>query len=66
MLSEAYLPRVAKEPHFFSFLKGRESSPWCLQQLELPYEVKIYKRTNEKLAPPELKAIHPLGKVRSR
>ncbi|ORY72394.1 glutathione S-transferase [Leucosporidium creatinivorum] len=35
---------------------------WLLEELELPYEVKIYKRTSEKLAPPELKAIHPLGK----
>jgi hypothetical protein len=34
-------------------------------QLELPYEIKKYERNpTTKLAPPELLAIHPLGKVR--
>ncbi|MFT7027654.1 MAG: glutathione S-transferase [Paracoccaceae bacterium] len=36
---------------------------WLLEELGLPYEIKIYKRdavTN--LAPPELLAAHPLGK----
>lgn len=36
---------------------------WLLEELGLPYEIKFYSRdpvTN--LAPPELKAIHPLGK----
>ena len=36
---------------------------WLLEELELPYELRPYQRdavTN--LAPPELKAIHPLGK----
>ncbi|KPF64330.1 glutathione S-transferase [alpha proteobacterium AAP81b] len=36
---------------------------WLLEELGLPYEIKAYSRdavTN--LAPPELKAIHPLGK----
>jgi glutathione S-transferase len=36
---------------------------WLLEELALPYEIKAYSRdavTN--LAPPELKAIHPLGK----
>ena len=36
---------------------------WALEELGLPYEIKHYPRdavTN--LAPPELKAIHPLGK----
>ena len=36
---------------------------WLLEELGLPYEIKFYKRdavTN--LAPPELEAIHPLGK----
>jgi glutathione S-transferase len=36
---------------------------WLLEELELPYEVKLYKRHPvTKLAPPELRAIHPLGK----
>jgi glutathione S-transferase len=36
---------------------------WLLEELELPYEIKFYRRdaaTN--LAPAELKAVHPLGK----
>ncbi len=36
---------------------------WLLEELDVPYEIKFYSRdpvTN--LAPPELKAIHPLGK----
>ncbi len=36
---------------------------WLLEELGLPYEIKAYSRdavTN--LAPPELKAVHPLGK----
>ena len=36
---------------------------WLLEELELPYEVKNYQRnTTTNLAPPELKAVHPLGK----
>ncbi|MDE2437561.1 MAG: glutathione S-transferase, partial [Sphingomonadales bacterium] len=36
---------------------------WLLEELELPYDIRFYQRdavTN--LAPPELKAVHPLGK----
>jgi glutathione S-transferase len=36
---------------------------WLLEELELPYEIRKYERdaaTN--LAPPELEAVHPLGK----
>ena len=36
---------------------------WLLEELGLPYEVKRYERdAKTMLAPPELKAIHPLGK----
>lgn len=36
---------------------------WLLEELNLPYEIKEYKRDPETLlAPPELKAVHPLGK----
>ncbi|MBC6980498.1 glutathione S-transferase family protein [Caulobacter sp. 17J80-11] len=36
---------------------------WLLEELGLPYEVKRYQRNAKTmLAPPELKAIHPLGK----
>ena len=36
---------------------------WLLEELGLPYEVKRYQRdARTMLAPPELKAVHPLGK----
>ena len=36
---------------------------WLLEELGLPYEVKRYQRdAKTMLAPPELRAIHPLGK----
>jgi glutathione S-transferase len=36
---------------------------WLLEELELPYEIKHYQRDPKTmLAPPELKAVHPLGK----
>lgn len=36
---------------------------WMLEELGLPYDVKRYERDRRTmLAPPELKAIHPLGK----
>jgi glutathione S-transferase len=36
---------------------------WLLEELELPYEIKCYERDRKTmLAPPELRAVHPLGK----
>jgi glutathione S-transferase len=36
---------------------------WLLEELGLPYELKVYERHPvTKLAPPELKKVHPLGK----
>jgi len=36
---------------------------WLLEELQLPYELKRYRRDPKTLlAPPELKAVHPLGK----
>ena len=36
---------------------------WLLEELHLPYEIVRYQRNKAtRLAPPELKAIHPLGK----
>jgi glutathione S-transferase len=36
---------------------------WLLEELGVPYELKVYGRNPAtRLAPPELKAIHPLGK----
>src|SRR6267378_2117962 len=36
---------------------------WLLEELGLPYEMKRYQRNAQtRLAPPELEAVHPLGK----
>ena len=36
---------------------------WLLEELALPYQVQRYQRDKQtRLAPPELKAVHPLGK----
>ena len=36
---------------------------WLLEELEIPYEVRRYQRdAKTMLAPPELRAVHPLGK----
>ena len=36
---------------------------WLLEELELPYEIRHYSRSpTTRLAPAELKAVHPLGK----
>jgi glutathione S-transferase len=36
---------------------------WLLEELGLPYEIERYQRNAQtRLAPPELKAVHPLGK----
>jgi glutathione S-transferase len=36
---------------------------WLLEELDLPYEMKRYQRNAQtRLAPPELTAVHPLGK----
>jgi glutathione S-transferase len=36
---------------------------WLLEELALPYEIRHYQRDSvTRLAPPELKAVHPLGK----
>lgn len=36
---------------------------WLLEELDVPYEIKFYQRDAvTRLAPPDLKAVHPLGK----
>ena len=36
---------------------------WLLEELDLPYEIAFYQRdATTRLAPPELQAVHPLGK----
>ncbi|KNG46072.1 glutathione s-transferase [Stemphylium lycopersici] len=37
-----------------------ERIPWLLEELGIPYELKLYKRS-PLLAPPELKAVYPVG-----
>ncbi|OBZ67001.1 Glutathione S-transferase 3 [Grifola frondosa] len=34
---------------------------WLLEELEVPYEIRKYQRTKEMVAPPELKAVNPIG-----
>ncbi|MBV7609517.1 glutathione S-transferase N-terminal domain-containing protein, partial [Escherichia coli] len=36
---------------------------WALEELELDYEIKYYKRLPNYSAPPALKQVHPLGKA---
>ena len=35
---------------------------WLLEELKVPYDLKTFKRTKDRLAPPELREVHPLGK----
>ncbi len=35
---------------------------WLLEELQIPYELEIYHRQENFLAPPELEKVHPLGK----
>lgn len=35
---------------------------WLMEELNLSYEIKTFKRGPNGIAPPELKQIHPLGK----
>ena len=36
---------------------------WLLEELNVPYDIEHYRRDPQtRLAPPDLKAIHPLGK----
>lgn len=35
---------------------------WLLEELKVPYEVQVFHRDKQMLAPPELQKIHPLGK----
>ena len=36
---------------------------WALEELNLDYQIKFYRRLSTLAAPPELKQIHPLGKA---
>lgn len=35
---------------------------WLLEELQIDYELKIYHRASDMMAPKELKDVHPLGK----
>ena len=35
---------------------------WLLEEVQIPYELKTYRRQQSKLADPKLKEVHPLGK----
>ncbi|KAI9832644.1 MAG: hypothetical protein M1819_004229 [Sarea resinae] len=35
---------------------------WLLEELGIDYDIKVYHRLETKMAPPELKGVHPLGK----
>lgn len=39
-----------------------QSVLWLLEELQVPYDVEIYHRKSDMLAPPELQKVHPLGK----
>ena len=36
---------------------------WLLEELGLPYEMKVYRRDKEMRAPPSLREVHPLGRA---
>ena len=51
------------EVHHLNASRSRRIT-WLLEELGVPYELVMYKRdATTNLAPPELKAIHPLGKA---
>ncbi|RYN36700.1 hypothetical protein AA0112_g4516 [Alternaria arborescens] len=45
--------------HHLQFGQG-ERIPWLLEELNIPYELKLYQRS-PLLSPPELQAVYPLG-----
>lgn len=53
---------VAKVTHCRLEVSRSHRILWFLEELQVPYELKTYKRTKEKLADPALRNIHPLGK----
>ena len=51
------------EVHHLNASRSRRIT-WLLEELEVPYQVVMYQRDPDtRLAPPELKAVHPLGKA---
>ncbi|KAK1546213.1 glutathione S-transferase [Colletotrichum paranaense] len=40
-----------------------QNTLWLLEELKIPYTVQLFRRAPNRLAPPELAAVHPLGKA---
>ncbi|TVY23637.1 Glutathione S-transferase, partial [Lachnellula hyalina] len=66
MASKTPAPASTEQPKFKLYWLEQSRSQrilWLLEELNLPYELQIFKRDpTTHLAPPELKEIHPLGK----
>ena len=55
--------RLLIQVHHLNASRSRRIT-WMLEELEVPYQVVMYKRDPDtRLAPPELKDVHPLGKA---
>ncbi|CUM47829.1 unnamed protein product [Debaryomyces fabryi] len=49
--------------HWYVLEKSRSHRIlWLLEELNLEYDLKVYRRTKDYRAPPELNKVHPLGK----
>lgn len=57
-------PKVPENPLVLHHLNNSRSQRilWLLEELNVNYEIKYYKRQPDMLAPKELKDVHPLGK----
>ncbi|KAK1493281.1 glutathione S-transferase [Colletotrichum tamarilloi] len=40
-----------------------QNTLWLLEELKIPYTVQLFRRAPNRLAPPELETVHPLGKA---
>ncbi|OHE96328.1 glutathione S-transferase [Colletotrichum orchidophilum] len=40
-----------------------QNTVWLLEELKIPYTVELFRRAPNRLAPPELERVHPLGKA---
>lgn len=63
-MSESATARIPENPIVLHHLNNSRSQRilWLLEELNLNYEIKYYQRQADLTAPPELKAIHLLGK----
>ncbi|KAM3068718.1 bifunctional glutathione transferase/peroxidase [Clarireedia jacksonii] len=66
MTSIATAPASSEQPKIKLYWLNESRSHrllWLLEVLKLPYELEILHRLDTKIAPPELKKLHPLGKA---